>query len=334
VPHSIVRRFVDPDEYTASVRGSRADISITKPGRFAATLIRIDLHRLWMQRFSETLPRVVHFDQPAGRAYIAFATCPSPNLLYDGKERSPTTIIRFRDGHSGFQRSIGPTHFAAMSLPIADAEALGATYGGYDLTPPRNSMILDPALSALQRLRKLHEAAGHLAEHAPHVIAEPEAARGLEQALIAAWADCLNTTGIGPLGGTSGQHALVMKRFRALLEEHADQIFHIPEICRMIGVSSRTLTTCCNEALGMGPLRYLRVRQLNFTRRALTLADPATSSVTEIATAHGFWELGRFAVAYRALFGERPSTTLQRAAGNHENSAEPAGLLPIASLFA
>lgn len=49
-------------------------------------------------------------------------------------------------------------------------------------------------------------------------------------------------------------------------------------------------------------------------RRALALADPTATTITNIATEHGFWELGRFSVAYRNLFGERPSETLHRAA--------------------
>jgi transcriptional regulator GlxA family with amidase domain len=50
---------------------------------------------------------------------------------------------------------------------------------------------------------------------------------------------------------------------------------------------------------------------LNLVRSALWRADPETASVAEIARNHHFLELGRFAVAYRAVFGEMPSSTLR-----------------------
>jgi len=62
----------------------------------------------------------------------------------------------------------------------------------------------------------------------------------------------------------------------------------------------------------MGPTRYLWLRRVHLARRALGRADPATATVTEIATNYGFWELGRFSVAYRSLFGESPSSRLRR----------------------
>jgi AraC-like DNA-binding protein len=58
----------------------------------------------------------------------------------------------------------------------------------------------------------------------------------------------------------------------------------------------------------------LTLRRMHLTRRALLCADPSMSTVTRIVTDHGFWELGRFSVAYRALFGESPSETLRRPA--------------------
>jgi hypothetical protein len=36
------------------------------------------------------------------------------------------------------------------------------------------------------------------------------------------------------------------------------------------------------------------------------------ATVAEIARNHQFLELGRFAVTYRAIFGESPSVTLER----------------------
>ena len=63
----------------------------------------------------------------------------------------------------------------------------------------------------------------------------------------------------------------------------------------------------------MGPAQYLWLRRMNLARRALRLADPGKTTVTAIATEFGFWELGRFAVQYRQLFGELPSATLRLA---------------------
>jgi hypothetical protein len=47
---------------------------------------------------------------------------------------------------------------------------------------------------------------------------------------------------------------------------------------------------------------------------ALQHGDPPESTVTRIATDHRFWELGRFSVTYRALFGESPSEALRHPA--------------------
>jgi AraC-like DNA-binding protein len=69
---------------------------------------------------------------------------------------------------------------------------------------------------------------------------------------------------------------------------------------------------CCQEHLGMAPKRYLMLRRMHLARGALRRAEADATSVTAVATRCGFWELGRFAVEYQALFGEPPSATLHR----------------------
>jgi AraC-like DNA-binding protein len=106
-----------------------------------------------------------------------------------------------------------------------------------------------------------------------------------------------------------------VSRFHDYLASRPDEPLYLSEICAAIGVSERTLRDCCQDHLGMGPHRYLWLRRMHLTRRALREAHSARTTVTDIATAHGFWELGRFAVEYRTLFDELPSATLGRSIG-------------------
>jgi AraC-like DNA-binding protein len=110
-------------------------------------------------------------------------------------------------------------------------------------------------------------------------------------------------------------HAKVLVRFEEYLASRRYQPLYLAEICAAIDVSERMLRACCREHLGMGPLRYLWLQRMHLARQALQQADPLVATVTGIATEHGFWELGRFSVQYRALFGESPSVTLQQTEG-------------------
>jgi transcriptional regulator GlxA family with amidase domain len=87
----------------------------------------------------------------------------------------------------------------------------------------------------------------------------------------------------------------------------------MPELCELVGVGDRTLRSCCAEFLGISATRYVLLRRLKEMRRALRGADPNMVNISELARRCGFTELGRFAGAYSAVFGESPSTTLRRA---------------------
>jgi AraC-like DNA-binding protein len=298
MPTSAVWHFTDPDEFTARVRGTSMDLAITRSGHFEAKALRVDLHRLWIQRLSESLPRVAHFNNVPGRAFISFRTQAGPDIIRNGKTEPPTGLVRHPESDASFQRTTGPTHLGAVSLPIEDMAIVGETLAGASFTPPKELLFIVPRPAALSRFLELHRSAALLAEDAPEIIAHPEAARGLEQALIAAMVDCLLKTDDPSSKVSNGRHDRIMKRFYAILESNPDRVMHAPEMCKAVGVSNRTLTTCCHEALGMSPHRYLRLRQLHLVHRALVLSEAATTTVTQIATAFGFWDLGRFAARF------------------------------------
>ena len=104
----------------------------------------------------------------------------------------------------------------------------------------------------------------------------------------------------------------VLRKVRDLVASAGDRVLHVEDLCRVANVSERTLRTVFNETFALGPLRYLRHRRLHLVRAALRAAHPGRDTVASIAAEFGFWEFGRFAKEYRALFGELPSQTLNR----------------------
>jgi transcriptional regulator GlxA family with amidase domain len=119
------------------------------------------------------------------------------------------------------------------------------------------------------------------------------------------------------------RHGVIVDRFEAFLKANPDRPLYLTEICAGIAVAERTLRAACEEQLGISPIRYLTLRRMRLVRHALLAADASNSTVTRIVTDHGFWELGRFSVAYRALFGESPSETLRRPAAPPKPSSLP-----------
>jgi len=188
MPSSAVRTFSDPDDYAAAIRQGTIELTVTERGNFSAKLVRIDLLRLWMQRFSDNLPRISDVAGWGGRAVFTFRTRPGPRLLAGGLEMEPTDIVRHSEGQSYFRLSFGLANYGSMLLPVEEKISVGAAVAGRDLTPPKDPLVtLTPSPAAMAKLQWLHAAAGLLAGDAPEIIAHPETARGLEQALIEAF---------------------------------------------------------------------------------------------------------------------------------------------------
>jgi AraC-like DNA-binding protein len=313
MPDSAVMTFADPDAYHLGFRGLQVEGVVTACGEYRSELTRIDLYRLWMQRGDESLPRVVSITPSGKRASILLATDRNqPAMHINGMAVSESEIVLHGVSSSRHSRSSAACRWGALALTQEDLAAAGQALIGREIIAPSLTDRIRPPAPLLSRLRSLHEAAGHLAKTAPDILANPEVARALEQGLLHAMVSCISG---GEGAGTSSahhRHAAVMGRLEELLEANSDRTLYLTELCSAAGASERTLRACCQEYLGMSPTRYLWLRRMHLARRGLRIANPAAATVTEIATDYGFWELGRFSVAYRSLFGESPSASLRR----------------------
>jgi AraC-like DNA-binding protein len=156
-----------------------------------------------------------------------------------------------------------------MSLPMEEFCAAGAAITDSDFTPLSHELIVTPPPAALAKLQRLHAEAGDLAENAPGILANADAAHGLEQALIQAMVACLSTTERAGHSLARRRHEKIMRRFHAAIAGRSEEAVYIADLCTMLGVPERTLRVCCNESLGMGPKRYLLLRRMKLARQAL-----------------------------------------------------------------
>jgi len=309
---SAFRTFTDPDAYYAAIRGTHADGVVTARGNFRADITTIELDRVSLQHARETLPRTAYSVVDPRWFNIAFATGPRQQIYVNGLELLPDAIVVFRAASEGHNRFASATRWSSVKLPHEDVAAAGQTLIGRELIAPPLTHLIKPSPPLFSKLLKLHKAVCQLAEAAPEVLAGAEVARALEETLTRVMIQCLSEGQGIEVGSAYWRHATFMLRLENFLEANRDRTLHLTDLCAAAGASDRTLRILCQEYLGMSPTRYLWLRRMHLARRALRMADPTTTTVTEMATSYAFWELGRFAVAYRSLFGETPSATLRR----------------------
>jgi AraC-like DNA-binding protein len=304
--------FNDPLSYRAEFSTADLEVLPTVGGQFRAEMIKVRLDRLWMDRFYRNLPSVVAGAMKPGRRVFAFITSAEPAALrHCGMDVVSGDIIvnSFDEIHqqTGANFRLGSMSLTPQSLDAACKAITGCEFSGSPL-----KHLVRPNAAVMSRLLKLHETVGQIATTMPEVLDVPEAARSLEQQLIHILVRCLIENVPTQMTRGGRRHDMIVAKFEEYLEAHPNTPLYLPEICAAIGSAERTLRAACEENLGMGPIRFLALRRMHLVRRALLQADDASSTVTRVATDHGFWELGRFSVAYRAFFGEMPSVTFHR----------------------
>ncbi len=134
------------------------------------------------------------------------------------------------------------------------------------------------------------------------------------QRICARLSECLRgVVATSDRSAASRSRSDIVRRAELFVRERIGESISIAQLSAAVGVSERSLRNAFYDVYTTSPKRYLKIRQLHQARHALRAADDGRATVTTVATFHGFFELGRFAGEYKALFGEAPSETLQKA---------------------
>lgn len=236
-------------------------------------------------------------------------------IRIDGRALDKDSFLLIKEGHPFTLSTSEATQWAGIVVP-----------SGHELLAPefmesltsrlfykRTTSRADTKAEHLNRIRFL---AARLSAAADGVSFDATAVRRAEEEIIAVASRALEASSKAQprrVGRPTFSRGRVIARILALIEASTDAPLLIDDLCRATGVAERTLRNIFHEYFGVGPMRFLKVRQLREIRAALLAADPTHETVTRIATRFGIWDFSLFAGSYKALFGESPSYTLRTA---------------------
>lgn len=229
---------------------------------------------------------------------------PAGGSLFNGTLVGPDDMVLARPGAEMLAHTRAGQAWAALVIsedafdpPVAEAWPSGA-----------GTLLCAGRLRAAPALRRLAVEVGEMADANPAALRAPAVAGAIVEAVSAGLAAALDAAPERPTRA-SRQHLRLVRGAMDYLETVLAHAVYSEEVGRALGVSPRVLNEAFSAVLGVSLHQYLRIRRLNLAHRRLRAAGEA-ALVKTVALDLGFWHLGRFALAYRELFGEAPSETL------------------------
>jgi AraC-like DNA-binding protein len=110
--------------------------------------------------------------------------------------------------------------------------------------------------------------------------------------------------------GAAPGHRTAIGRAVELLRTRPGDSWTVTRLAAEVHLSVRALHEGFARDIGMPPITYLRQVRLHRAHAELQASDRSQTTVRAVANRLGILHMSRFAVAYKATFGESPSKTL------------------------
>lgn len=305
-------RCVDAQEQAAVLPGWNQAYWQLSHGAFDGTVRAVSFEGTYV--FIESANRALLQRGHLERGTLAVAV----PLRLDGAARfcgAPCSIDQayLYSGRDGFEFCSPEDHqVAGIALSPALVDELGVLHGRPDLLERvgDRAHVRPARAQSLEAMRQLVSGLVEAFTTTPVLVANRHTRAALKDAIVANVCELLEDSE-APAPGPMQLRArwALVARARELIEATPHEPMNVARLCGTLEVSRRTLQYCFQDVLGLSPIAYLRALRLNGARRALLGGAP----VTDAALDWGFWHLGQFAADYRRMFGERPSSTAQRA---------------------
>jgi AraC-like DNA-binding protein len=311
------RSFDDFDEMSAFMASADVELIRITAGRFDGTLLLADLGPVTINWSFHSAPVIARATAHwRGRLFLARVKPGGGPVTANGHVLDEHRLVVYRPGalqHAWTDPPGDGVELLAVTARIEDLDRVSLSSTGEKFSSgPGLCTLLQPTPASLAALRSL--AVSQRAVLELQAVNGAELLRSMAEEMLKALVLAVASDVRRKIGHEwSGDfQARVVDRAEDFFRQHLGERIYLAQLCRAAGATERQLQRAFRAVYGVSPNRYVKLRRLHLARRALRNAVIGNATVGNVATRFGFQDFGRFAIAYRALFGEAPSTTLGR----------------------
>lgn len=301
-------------DYVSRLGEPSANVMLTKPSRNSWHVARHPLGRIVVQSGATGAATIVDGVSPPGSFVFLLrnSDCACPMSL-NGQPVAAHDIAIIPPAKQFALTSRGPHKWISLSVPPEALEEAGFSKAQLHALAAAASLVL-ASNTAERLLAAAAMDAIDLIQNSP-ISLSLDRFNDIERALLA---DLFAAISSGDVSNHSARRTIGCSLDRtphqalAFVRMQDGLDVNVEHLCRAIDVTERSLLRAFHKFFGVGPTQYMKLRRLNKVHCELQAPDCRQATVTGVMTSCGVTEFGRFAGAYRALFGETPSETLKR----------------------
>lgn len=297
-----------------------ADIELNQAGRTVSPskLLRLSFDNIHLQIGSYGSATISNATSDKERFGLLYKIDSLSATRCNGYQMENDKFIAYGSNVEHAAYNDGPCKWAYLTFNPAyfEEHILDPVHGKMGMGSGTASFLNCQDYSAINTLLAIINEIAGLAERNSSLFRNSDVRTGMEYSLLEAQIAVLGRTPNIPVNGNAGgkkSHTHIIKRSIDLLKANSYKPIHVTDLCSTLNVRMRTLYYAFQEFYGISPIQFLRLLRFAKARKDLLGSDPKRTTVTDVAAKWHFWHFGRFSVEYKALYGESPSETLNKA---------------------